>query len=111
MYLDIPANPNLDEAAMATFKETAPPQPVQAVRLWRDGVWQWCAVTGWDASGPVPAWIQAIEESGDGPAQLVHGGAYGLRLSAAQTPVTWDLADASQWAEPFLLVTPEAVWR
>lgn len=111
MYLDIPANANLDEPTMATFKEAGPARVVQALRLWRDGVWQWCAVTGWDEGGPVPALIQPIEESGDGPAQLVHGGPLGLRLCVGDQPAHWDVADASQWGEPFLLVTPEAEWR
>lgn len=111
MYLDIPANPNLDEPAMATFKEAGPASEVRELRLWRDGAWEWCAVTGWDEGGPVPALIQPIEESGDGPARLVHGGPLGLRLRVAGRPAAWDVADASQWGEPFLLVTPEAEWR
>ena len=109
MYLDILANDNCAEPCMATFKETGPTRPLRAIRLWRDGEWRWCAVTGWDAAGPVSAGISAIEESGDGPAQLVHGGEWGLRLAEHDplTPVQWDLTDPRQWSEPFLLVTPE----
>ena len=113
MYLDIPASENLPEAVMATFRETAPGKPVQALRLWRHGAWHWCAVTGWDEHGAVPAVIQPIEESGDGPARLVHGGALGLRLAEhdGASSMRWDLADAAQWGEPFLIVRPEAEWR
>jgi len=114
MYLDIPASGNLDEAAMATFRETGPAAPVRRLRLWRDGAWRWCAVTGWSDGGPVAAAIQAIEESGDGPARLVHGGPLGLRLAEQEDPaaaIAWDLADPRQWGEPFLLLTPEAEWR
>jgi hypothetical protein len=117
MYIDIPANDNLDEPAMATFKETGPARAVRAVRLWREGGWQWCAVTGWGEQGPVPALLTPIEESGDGPARLVTGGDHGLRLApladlAAPAPATvptvaWDLARREQWGEPFLLCTPE----
>jgi len=117
MYIDIPPNDNLDEATMATFKETGPGRAVRAVRVWRDGAWQWCAVTGWGESGPVPAVLTPIEESGDGPARLLTGGDFGLRLApigAPQAPapaaiptVAWDLAQREQWGEAFLLCTPE----
>lgn len=110
MLLDIPASDNLPEPAMASFRATGHPQRIREIRLWRDGAWQWCAVTGWSAEGPVPAWIQPIEESGDGIACLVHGGPLGLRLGAA--PVArWDTADPAQWGEPFLLVSPDTAWR
>jgi len=110
MYLDIPASANLDEPVMATFKADGPAQPVRELRLWRDGLWTWCSVTGWDESGPVPASIQLIEESGDGPARLVHGGPLGLRLGAGVV-TQWSTDDATQWGEPYLIVTPDAQWR
>ena len=110
MYLDIPASTNLDEPTVATFKAEGPARTLRELRLWRDGRWMWCAITGWDATGPVPAYIQAIEESGDGPALLVHGGPLGLRLGAG-TVTGWSTDDAAQWGEPFLIVTPEAEWR
>ncbi len=110
MYLDLPVSANLDEPAMATFKEDGPAKPVHELRLWRNGRWSWCSVTGWDESGPVPASIQAIEESGDGPARLVHGGPLGLRLGEGSV-TSWSTDDLGQWGEPFLIVTPEAEWR
>lgn len=114
MYLDIPASENLDAPTMATFRETGPATAVRCLRLWREEAWRWCAVTGWDEGGPAPARIQMIEESGDGPARLVHGGPLGLRLAEIPGPdaaVAWDLADARQWGEPFLIIRPEAEWR
>jgi hypothetical protein len=112
MYLDILPNDNLDEACMATFNVTGPGRPVTTIRLWRGGIWQWCAVTGWAESGPVPAVWSPIEESGDGPARLLTGGEHGLRFAVIADPaapaVRWDLADAAQWSEPFLICTPEA---
>ncbi len=112
MYLDIPANDNVSEPAMATFKETGPSRSIRAVRLWRDDAWHWCAITGWDEDAAVPAQVAPIEESGDGPALLLHGGSHGLRLATIAEPgdlagVRWDLADARQWGEPFLLCTPD----
>ena len=111
MYLDIEANDNLTEPVMATFKETGPARHIAAVRLELDGVWNWCAITGWNA-GPVPAWFSPIEESGDGPARLVHGGEQGLRLARIADPtqagvVCWSTADTAQWGEPFLICIPD----
>jgi hypothetical protein len=111
MYLDIPASDNLDEPAMATFKETGPGRAIRALRLQLDGVWQWCAVTGWH-DGPGEARFTPIEESGDGPARLVTGGEHGLRLAriddpAAAAAVRWSVADGAQWGEPFLICTPD----
>lgn len=111
MYIDIDPNDNLPESCMATFKETGPARVVRAVRLWRDGVWQWCAITGWSDDAPAPAGLSPIEESGDGPALLLHGGNQGLRLAVIAGPeaagtVRWDVADADQWGEPFLIIRP-----
>jgi hypothetical protein len=39
MYIDIEANDNLDDNVIATFRETGSAKPVQAIRLWQDGVW------------------------------------------------------------------------
>ncbi len=112
MYIDIESNDNLNEAAMATFKETGSSAIVRAVRLSIDDAWHWCAITGWDPTGPVDARITPIEESGDGPARLLHGGEHGLRLARIASPaaistVRWSLEDATQWGEPFLLCRPE----
>lgn len=116
MYIDIAPNDNLGEPAMATFKETGPSRAVRAVRLSLDEGWRWCAVVGWDEAGPQPAALTPIEESGDGPARLLHGGEHGLRLArlpegvepqAAAAQVRWSIADAAQWAEPFLICRPD----
>lgn len=112
MYLDIPACDNLPEPCMATFRETGPGQVVQTVRLWRNAQWSWCAVVGWADGAAIPAIIQPIEESGDGPALLLHCGDQGLRLAVVgEASTRWDTADATQWGEPFLIVTPDAQWR
>jgi hypothetical protein len=111
MYLDIDANDNLPAPAMATFKSTGAGNRISAVRLHLAGAWQWCAITGW-ADGPVAAWVTPIEESGDGPARLLHGGPQGLRLARIDQPqaagsVRWDVQDQAQWGEPFLICRPE----
>jgi len=111
MYIDIDANDNVSEPCMATFKETGPLRTVSAVRLWRDNVWQWCAITGWNDNQSTAAGLSPIEESGDGPALLLHGGNHGLRLAVITAPdraasVRWDVNDARQWGEPFLVIRP-----
>jgi len=114
MYIDILPNDNLDEPVMATFKETGMGRSVRAVRLLLDGTWQWCAVIGWD-DVPTPARATPIEESGDGPAVLVHGGGQGLRLARIVAPdqaarVSWDLSDRGQWGEGFLVCRPDTAF-
>jgi hypothetical protein len=117
VYIDIDPNDNVSEATMATFKEVAPGIPVRAIQMELDGGRiAWCAVVGWSESGPVPALLTPIEESGDGPARLLHGGEHGLRLALLTDPdaaasVKWSLADATQWGEGFVICTPEALFR
>jgi hypothetical protein len=110
MYLDIPACANCPEGAMATFKEIGPARPLRRVRLHLDGGWRWCAVTGWEGGGVVPAAIVAIEESGDGPALLVVGGGEGLRLARLPgdgAEPRWSQDASDQWGEPFLICRPD----
>jgi hypothetical protein len=111
MYLDIDPNDNLPEPCMATFSETGPPRVVRAVRLLRDVGWRWCAITAWHDDAAQPAHLSPIEESGDGPALLLHGGNHGLRLAEIAGPeavatVQWDTTDPGQWGEPFLIIRP-----
>jgi hypothetical protein len=115
MYLDIAGDEDGLEATIATFRETGPSRPIAAVELVIDGRPTWCRVRGWER-GPATAWVTPIEESGDGPAQLVHGGSGGIRLQALATePVSaqeldWS-AETRSWAEPFLVITPMARCR
>jgi len=116
MYIDIEANANLDEDCMATFNATGPARPLRAIHLDVDDTWTWCAVTGWEDGHPVPAQLTPIEESGDGPALLVSGGNQGLRLARLAGPdadmsAGWNTADAQQWAEGFLIVVPDTLYR
>jgi hypothetical protein len=115
MYIDIDPNGNVDESVMATFKETGPSQEIVAACLWRDERWQWCAITGWDSDRPSAAFATAIEESGDGPALLLHGGNQGLRCAVIGDPnsanVEWNVDSKQQWGEPFLLCRPDTKLR
>ncbi len=116
MYIDIGDNDLGLEPTIATFKETGPSRPVAAVVMSLAGRPTWCAITGWDA-GPVPAYITPIEESGDGPDLLVHGGAQGLRWcplpSEPQGDPRLDWSDDRLpfQVDAFLILTPETRWR
>ena len=115
MYIDIDANDNISEATMATFKETGASVPIRAIRLEVDGAWQWCAVVGWSESGASPALLTPIEESGDGPARLLHGSDQGLRLARIAdqddaTEIRWSIREATQWGEPFVICRPETLF-
>lgn len=116
MLLEIDDAPECVPPTMATFRTTGPGWVVRAIRVGLTGAARWYAVIGWE-QGPVPAQLTPIEESGDGPARLLHGGRGGIRLRALAedgvlpaTPLDW--GDGCQdLAEPFLVVTPQAEWR
>ena len=104
--LEILDNPNCPSVDLRIFHDVEPPQPVVQVRLSRDGQpAQWYDVTGWSqASGPCPAWIQKVDDSGDGVAFLLYGGDVGLRLRPASSGETWSPDAVNQWGEPFLII-------
>ncbi len=68
----------------------------------------WCDVTGWDDTGPCPAYAVQAEDSGDGVILLVYGGEDGIRLKATDGSGDWDLQDAGQWGEPCLMLAADA---
>ena len=122
MYIDIIENDNLERSAMATFKETGPGTVIARAYLsvpcvGQPGVEekQWCAVIGWNEDGPCPACLTPIEESGDGPAVLITGGAWGVRVARLEAELSplpnWDLDNSEQWAEAYLLCRPTLQWR
>jgi hypothetical protein len=115
LLIDCDATGNLDEPCQAVFNPSGEARPLRLARLWRGGAWRWCALAAWSAAGPSQAWMTPIEESGDGPALLLHGGEEGLRLQELDGPDAsirpWSLDDRAQWGEAFLIVTPETAWR
>lgn len=115
MYIDIEENDNLDEPVMATFAATGPATRLRTIRLWNGQAWRWCAICACGPTGIEAAWIQPIEESGDGPALLVTGGPWGLRLAEIDGPEAsaplWDYNHADQWGEGFLICRPDLHYR
>jgi hypothetical protein len=62
-------------------------------------------VTGIEAGGAaVPARACLADDPRRGAVYIVTGGAWGLRLKAADDLRPWSLADSGQWGEPYLLL-------
>ena len=111
--LEIADNPNCPSADLRIFHEVEPPQPAAQVRVSRDGqAPRWHDVTGWSqACGPCPAWVQKVDDSGDGVAFLLYGGDAGLRLRPAGDRAPWGMDAPQQWGEPFLIIGDRGVIR
>ena len=75
------------------------------------GTDDWCDVVGWDESGPCQAFAVLSEDSGDGVILLLYGGVEGIRLRPAEGTDGWDLASASQWGEPCLMLDKDTSYR
>ena len=108
--IEIPDNPNCDPVELRVFNDLEPPHPVVQVRFERQPeAAAWYEVTGWTTSGaPCPAFVQKVDDSGEGVIWLVFGGDAGLRLRPAGRREPWGLAHAGQWGEPFLLIVDPA---
>jgi hypothetical protein len=65
-------------------------------------------VTGWSAEGPTQARLATVDDSGEGTVLLVYGGDEGIRLRPAGSNDQWSLDAPNQWAEPCLLLDPNA---
>ena len=61
-------------------------------------------VTGWFGEGPCPAYAVIVEDSGEGRAMLIYGGADGIRLRPRDSRESWSLEAVDQWGEPCLLL-------
>ena len=105
--IEVEAGENSDMSLLRVFDTREEPREVtRVVALRRDGTEGPCAVTGWSADGPCPAYAATVWDSGDGVALLIYGGDEGVRLRHADSDAPWDLADRSQWGEPCLLLDP-----
>ncbi|MFN7993262.1 MAG: hypothetical protein U0Q18_06660 [Bryobacteraceae bacterium] len=102
VFLQIPENPNCDAVDGQVFACRTPPRRVSHVRLRRADARTWFDVTGLEADGAAcPATACLVEDSGDGMCYLLVGGEWGLRLKMSGP---WDLADHTQWGEPYMLL-------
>lgn len=109
--IEIPENPNCAAVDLRVFHDLEPPRPVSQVHLEQLPGRQpaWYEVTGWTLEGTTcPAWLQKVDDSGEGVAFLLWGGAAGLRFRPADSRAPWNLGDRQQWGAPFLLVAEAA---
>ena len=101
--LEVTPNPNCEGIDYQVFQEMGPPRKVRMMKLEREGKERLFWVTGIEEEGKIcPAYAQEVADSGGGVTFLVFGGRWGLRFKPeelAQEP--WDLANPSQWGEPF----------
>jgi hypothetical protein len=105
VYLQIPENPNCEAMDGQVFQcRTAPRIVTHVFCEWRGGM-GWRPITGIAEEGtPCAATACIVEDSGEGACYLVVGGEWGLRLKAPDAGDVWDVADAGQWGEPYLLL-------
>ena len=106
VLIDIADNPNCTPVELRVFHDLEPPRSVSQVRLERrPGAVGWYAVTGWTAANcPCPAFMQKVDDSGDGTAFLLYGGDAGLRLQPVEAQEPWRVDHPCQWGEPFLII-------
>lgn len=103
--VDVEAGDNSYMSLLRMFDARENPQVVtRVVTIRRDGIEGLCAVTGWSAAGPCPAYAASVWDSGDGVALLIYGGDEGIRLQNVESGSAWDVTDDSQWGEPCLLL-------
>ena len=106
MYLLIEENPNsIPEERM--FSAHGDTKTVRRVQITPPGESnpEWCDVTGVDENGAfIPARVVRVDDSADGIAWLVHGGAWGLRLKRNAVKDAWELTNKNQWGVPFLVL-------
>lgn len=103
--VEVEAGENSDMSLLRMFDAREEPREVtQVFALRRDGTEGLCTVTGWSAEGLCPAYAVSVWDSGDGVALLIYGGDEGIRLRHVDSNALWDVADASQWGEPCLLL-------
>src|SRR5690242_12889665 len=102
MHLIVEQNPNCESIEGRVFHERTPPRTVTHVLRSRNGQERWCRVTGLEGDWRECAAVaRKVDDSGDGTCYLVTGGAWGLRLNAAEAVEPWSLTSSTQWGEPF----------
>lgn len=103
--VDVEAGPNTEWSVVKIFQAREEPSEVSRVVAMRpDGTIGPCAIVGWSAEGPVPAFAAKVFDSGEGTVLLVYGGDAGIRLKEVASLEPWDLDDVGQWGEPCLLL-------
>lgn len=101
--IEVEPNPNCAGTDYQVFQEMGPAKRVKKMCLTIGGQETWYEITGLEAGGgPCPAYAQKVADSGGGVSFLIYGGRWGIRFrpeGCSEDP--WDLANPSQWGEPF----------
>lgn len=110
VVVEIPENANCPQLDMRVFHDLDAARSVHKVRLERHaGEYAWYEVVGWtQMHKPCPAYVNKVDDSGDGVAFLVYGGEFGLRLRPEGQQTDWKLEDADQWGESLLILGDES---
>ncbi len=102
MRVAVEDNPNCEGAPEQVFAELGPARPLQGIWIEERGERKRLDVVGINASGLViEARAMKINDSSEGHAYLIYGGAWGIRLRPAGETGAWDMDNAHQHGEPF----------
>ncbi|MBI4218700.1 MAG: hypothetical protein HY682_01055 [Chloroflexi bacterium] len=110
IYVEVEDNPNCGYSPQQAFQVLGPPCQAPAVLIHEIGARPGPhVVVGWsskDGGTPCPVTCVKVTDSGAGVSLLISGGDYGIRLRPAADHGPWDLGDARQWGEPYMLLDP-----
>jgi len=109
MHLEIEENPNCQGTSLMVFESYGQPKILSTVALEKGGKVFSADVVGISKEGkPVQAFSQKIADSGAGTGFLIFGSDWGIRFrEATHTNQPWDLKNAKQWGEPFMVYADE----
>lgn len=101
--INIEDNPNCRESGQVVFCTEGPRRRLASIVAATAEGDQVCDVTGVGPDGGfVPAYAQKIQDSGEGTAFLIFGGAWGIRLRAERhCGEPWSLDSPRQWGEAY----------
>lgn len=102
MRLEVHDNPNCAGIGEAVFVETGSPRLIKGIRAAVGRADAVCAVAGVGEGGAFgPAYACKVEDSGEGTAFLIFGGAWGIRIKPWDPDEAWDLSNPRQWGEAY----------
>ena len=101
--IEVEEHEALPDGCYMRFSAIGPKRPVRRVSYeLPSGIAAVCVVQGCGDDGvSEPAWTALVDDSSAGQSMLVGGGLWGVRVSPE--------AGGETWAEPYLLLEPEAI--
>ncbi len=103
MDLQIDTNPNCEEIGHVVFNTLDDAKSIDGLITSGPDGDRICDVIGVDVNGEfIEARAQKINDSGEGLAYLIFGGAWGIRLRPKEYACdNWDLTNTRQWGEAY----------